>query len=472
MQLKDVLNTVEGLDALIKRLPLSGGRVVDFLLNSCFLTQKDAIERIYDQIQAVQKLMDKAASRIPWLHLSHQFSRVKDIRRTLENLSLAFTLDEIQLFEIKQYVFTLGGISELLQKLGFDLIPLPELREVREILDPDSNGIAAFYLYDSYSPALSAARKRLQQLKAKEIDSPQEQEALTAAYSRMEEASKAVLRMLSEKLQPHAAELMQSFEQVARIEILFAKAVWAREAGFCRPSFASELEIRGMFHPIMAERLREENKTWQAVDIRLEPGPCLMTGANMSGKTVILKTLSLIQHLAQFGFFVPARTAVLPVFNRIMFSIGDRQDDMRGLSSYAAEILEINDIILTGDKDPDILVLIDEPAKTTNPSEGKALVNALLARFSRNRIMALISTHYSGLDTSRCRCLRVKGFEKPRDGAPLKPENIRDYIDYSLVEDNRDHVPMEALRIAGLLGVDPDFIASAGDYLNKQSNGV
>jgi DNA mismatch repair protein MutS2 len=62
-----------------------------------------------------------------------------------------------------------------------------------------------------------------------------------------------------------------------------------------------------LFNPEVAEALRLKNKKYQPVDINLTDGPALITGANMGGKTVLLKSVALAQYMFQYGFFVPAR---------------------------------------------------------------------------------------------------------------------------------------------------------------------
>ncbi len=95
-----------------------------------------------------------------------------------------------------------------------------------------------------------------------------------------------------------------------------------------------------------------------------------------------------------------------------MTGIGDEQSELNGLSSFAAEMLNIQAIIAEARAGKKMLVLIDEPARTTNPHEGLAIANALIDLLELLKVRALITTHYSGLKTS-CRKLRVKGLNIP-----------------------------------------------------------
>ena len=185
----------------------------------------------------------------------------------------------------------------------------------------------------------------------------------------------------------------------------------------------------------------------------------------MAGKTVLLKSVGTAQIMAQCGMYVPASKAIVKLVEGVVTSIGDDQDEMNGLSSYAAEIIKISDIIDTC-RHHEMLVLIDEPARTTNPVEGKALVQAIIKILNTMDSTTLVTTHYSQLGTE-CRRLRVKGFVENLSDLPLNPRNINRFIDYSLTEDSSDDVPHEALRIASILQCNPEMIVLAQKNINS-----
>ena len=185
----------------------------------------------------------------------------------------------------------------------------------------------------------------------------------------------------------------------------------------------------------------------------------------MAGKTVLLKTVGIAQMMAQFGFFVPAATAETTLFDDVVFCIGDEQNEMNGLSSFASEIIKISDTVSRAASER-LLILIDEPARTTNPIEGKAIVQSVATLLEKRPSTTLITTHYSqlGLD---CRRLRVKGFVEDMADIPLSPENINRFMDYSLLPDNSDEVPQEALRIATILGCNNELLETAKGLLER-----
>ena len=173
----------------------------------------------------------------------------------------------------------------------------------------------------------------------------------------------------------------------------------------------------------------------------------------MGGKTVVLKTLTLCQYLFQFGFGIPATSAHLDVKSHIFFCIGDEQSVEKGLSSFAAEMKNIDAVIKASRNERKLLALIDEPARTTNPTEGAALVAALLKVLADADMSLLLTTHYD-IEPGDARCLRVKGFDNG-------------VMNYSLVEVHDGEVPHEALNIAQALDIDPQWISLARDIINK-----
>ena len=253
---------------------------------------------------------------------------------------------------------------------------------------------------------------------------------------------------------------------MAYTDLLFAKATLTCKWNLCRPTFDTGCShIKSLWNPRLRHRNEELKLRYQPVDIDLQNGVCLVTGANMAGKTVLLKTVGTAQMLAQFGFFVPAAEAQLMLYDDIVFCIGDEQNEMNGLSSFASEIIKISDTVTRAATER-LLILIDEPARTTNPVEGKAIVQAVATLLDGCQSTTLITTHYSQLGLS-CRRLRVRGFVEEMADVPLSPENINRFMDYSLLPDDSDEVPQEALRIAAILKCNTRLLESARSFLRN-----
>jgi DNA mismatch repair ATPase MutS len=332
---------------------------------------------------------------------------------------------------------------------------MPDLDEVFAMLDPDRTGVVNFYIYDSYDPRLAPLRRELKALQEHDGDAAR----IGALLAEQDDIQQEVCSLLSDMLARYSQPLATTLEQMAYTDFLLAKAELSIRWELTQPEIGDAIEYKGLINPRLKERNEKQNLRYQPVDITLQPGVCLITGANMAGKTVLLKSVGTAQMMAQLGMYVPASKAIVRLLEGIVTSIGDDQDEMNGLSSYAAEIIKISDILRTC-RSHEMLVLIDEPARTTNPVEGKALVQSIIKILNTLNSFTLITTHYSQLGAD-CRRLRVKGFVEDMSDLPLNPQNINRFIDYSLTEDNSDDVPHEALRIATILNCDPEMIALA-----------
>ena len=462
MKVKDLIKQDAGFQYVIDNMELMSSAGRRRMLNTEFCADatvlRDEWHRTECAIQAVREYKYKK----PYIELRHCLMQLHDLQGTLAGLASHTTLNEVEMFEIKtlaQLTHTASGA--LVDLTMADLLPLPDIGEVFDMLDPDHTGIANFYIYDSYDSRLAPLRRELQGLQSKGDDPARIGELLAL----QNEIQNEVCVRLSDRLAPWTDTLSTALEQMAYIDYLFAKAELAIEWELTCPALGDKIEYTSLVNPRLKARNEKMHLRYQPVDVTLYPGVCLITGANMAGKTVLLKSVGTAQSMAQCGMYVPAGKAVIRLVEGIVTSIGDEQDEMNGLSSYAAEIINISDI-LRQCRTHEMLALIDEPARTTNPVEGKALVQAIIKILNGMGSTTLITTHYSGLG-STCRRLRVRGFVEGMADMPLTPQNINRFIDYSLTEDNRDDVPHEALRIASILGCDEQMIDLAKKNINQ-----
>ena len=327
--------------------------------------------------------------------------------------------------------------------------PLEEMGEVVACLDPEHTHIPHFYIYSAYDPELAKWRERIQN-----AQSVQEAEQFRFQAQKVEDKVRA---HLTEQLRPWGEAIARNLDTLAHLDLILAKVRLASDWHCCRPEVTDRTELVQLSNPEVAAALAEKGRRFQPIDIHFGRETILVTGANMAGKSVLLKTLALTQYLFQFGFYVPAQRASLCVVEEIITSIGDRQSELSGLSSFAVEILTIDKIIQEGRAGKRVLALVDELARTTNPEEGKVLVGNFIRLTTQLGITALVTTHYGGIEAS-CRRLRVKGLQL-KEGQVVTTGNISDFMDYALVETDADEVPMEAFTIARLFGVDDELLA-------------
>ncbi len=428
---------------MLDQLELQSGFARRWLLNSPMMTSSEDIAASYAVLQ-------RFADFVNWVEplfintLNHKLCGLKDIRTTIKNLYNHAVLDDIELFEVKHLALLASDVNKLLDEHDMaDVVVIPSLDKVIAILDPDGLKIATFYIYDSYCAQLKDLRSQMRQ-------HPEQQEDLLIQASELEDD---VRQDLSRQLHPFAAAIEQAQLALAQIDVDLAKAIQMKQMGLAFPMLSDDGSTRyqAMFHPQVKAALADRGREFQPVDISYGEQPTLITGANMGGKTVVLKTLTLCQLLFQFGFGIPAASARIAVKDEIYFCIGDEQSVEKGLSSFAAEMQNIDAVIKASRENRKLLALIDEPARTTNPTEGAALVTALLQVLANKDISLVMTTHYD-IEPGKARCLRVKGFE---NGS----------MDYQLVEVQDGEVPHEALNIAQSLGIDSEWITTARNLL-------
>ena len=447
MLLKNVIESPCGLRFMLDELELQSGFARRWLLDSEMMNDEHEIATSYDVLRC---FVDFVSSIEPsFLNtLLFRLQGVKDIRTTIKNLRQSSTLDDIELFEVKHLAILSTEVAKLLKSHNLNkAVSIPSLEEVITILDPDGMKIASFYIYDSYCEQLKDLRIEMRK-------HPEQQDQLLVEAAEIEEEVRADL---TGQLRVHVDDIERTLIALANVDINVAKARQVIDMQLCFPEVSCDDTscYSAMFHPQVRDALHRAGKKFQPVDISFAHTPTIITGANMGGKTVVLKTLTLCQFLFQFGFGIPAEEAKIAIKDDIMFCIGDEQSIEKGLSSFAAEMKNIDAVIKASRENRRLLALIDEPARTTNPTEGTALVQALLKVLAPRHMSLVMTTHYD-IEPGAARCLRVKGF----DGGSMN---------YSLVEVEDGEVPHEALNIAMSLGIDQEWISLARGELNISS---
>ncbi len=375
-----------------------------------WMTDRKEIEQEYDATMAVD-----TSDRV-----KHILCSVQDIRGTLTRLASSEVMDDIQLFEIKHLARAAHEIG------GYDV------DDVLKLLDPNSENVDTFYIYDIYDERLAELRKRYR------TDSDAE------TLAKVMEVEDEVRQRLSARLQSYSIELLDILENIGLLDFRIGKRELSEREGLSRPVITND---RWSYKSLVNLEVRETiDERYQPIDMDFGMSPTLVTGMNMGGKTVLLKALGMAQEMLQHGFFVPADVAQMCLVDNVMYSIDDNQSASDGLSSFAAEMLGIDGIIKAISAHNRTLVLIDELARTTNPAEGRMIVSRVVDILCKAGVPSFVTTHYDGID-GEIRRLRVRGLKESYEG------DWREAIDYSLVVTDKDEVPHEAMRVARALGI-------------------
>ena len=209
-----------------------------------------------------------------------------------------------------------------------------------------------------------------------------------------------ILFEFTEFLRPYIPDLLTSAKYLGEIDFIMAKAQVALDfiAGMPVISDNGELNLRKARHPLLERALRKEKKEIVPLTATLTPQKhiLLISGPNAGGKSVCLKTVGLLQYMFQWGMLIPTSEASeLPVFDRIMVSIGDDQSIDNDLSTYSSFLADMKTML--GAADSRTLVLIDEFGSGTEPAAGGAIAEAILSEFDKRGVYGVITTHYTNL---------------------------------------------------------------------------
>ncbi len=416
--------------------------------------------------------------------------KIKDIRNTVKRIEKVETLDEVELYEIKYVAMLLEELKSVLQgmTLAIDKIKLHSLEEVIDILDPTKKRMSTFYIYEEYSEKLSEIRK-LKDNKEKEIFSCDDEEKIEELKQERlnivieeEKEELAIRRNLTSKLTSFSKEIAHNLKIVGVLDLLMAKAYIAIKYNCVKPNILNEMNIKivDSINPEIESILKKKGKKFSPVNIELKGGTTVITGANMGGKSVALKTIVLNLFLGQMGFFVFAKEASYPILDFIHFVSDDMQSISKGLSTFGAEIIKLKEVVECV-KRADGFVALDEFARGTNPKEGFFLVKSLANYLQKFNTASIISTHYDGVVEESMVHYQVVGlknidFNKLKYKIDLNKthsvEIIQENMEYKLERVSKaNQVPKDALNIAMLLGLESDIVDIAKIYYQEEYNG-
>lgn len=227
-----------------------------------------------------------------------------------------------------------------------------------------------------------------------------------------------ILCELSQKLMPYTNSLHQNHYVLARLDVVNAKALYANEIKATEPIIdrQNHVALWKAWHPL----LDREKAVANDIILGEEYQAIVITGPNTGGKTILLKTVGVIQLMAQMGLYIPAgENSRVGIFTEIFADIGDEQSIEQNLSTFSSHMSNIVSILKKiNDKS---LLLIDEIGSGTDPQEGSSLAIAILDYIASKQSYVIASTHYPEL--------KAYGYDRPKtinasmefDGDTLQP---------------------------------------------------
>ncbi len=209
-----------------------------------------------------------------------------------------------------------------------------------------------------------------------------------------------ILTEFTDYIRPYLPDLLQSYDYLAQIDFIRAKAKFALQINAIKPAFENRLIIDWVhaIHPLLYLSLKKQNRKVVPLDIELneENRILVISGPNAGGKSVCLKTVGLLQYMLQCGMLIPVReNSTVGIFQDIFIDIGDEQSIENDLSTYSSHLQNMKFFVKNCNKNT--LLLIDEFGGGTEPQIGAAIAESLLDRFNRQQSFGVITTHYQNL---------------------------------------------------------------------------
>lgn len=433
--------------------------------------ERDKLQQEFTAIEKIKYSMGKNPDKFN--KIRNVFCNIKDIRNTIKRCTNDEILDQVEIYEIKYLAILLENIREIYETLNIETegIYFCKLNTVVEILDPEKRKLSTFYIYNSYSKNLTFIREKKKKLEEQIYLSKEDKEIEILKKERMQwvikEGEEEILirTRLCKKLKEHISTLLNNIEAVGRLDFLMGKVL----IGGHTPEISgnNKIYLKNAYNPMVVDILEEKEKIFTPISIQLKSGTTIITGANMGGKSVAIKTIVLNLMLCTYGFNVFCEEAEIPILGFIEYVSEDMESISKGLSSFGGEVLKIKEVIKLA-KAGHGFIALDEFARDTNPQEGSGLVKAVSMYLNTLSSFTLITTHYDGIveeDMEHYQVIGLKNvnFNMLKSKINLNNSNaveiIQKEMEYGIEKKSKySEVPKDALNICRLLGLDEEII--------------
>lgn len=482
------------------------------------------------RIAAVAQRVD--AARLDALRAA--FREAPDAQGAISRASLGDALADANFLELQRICDTILRVDSLLADAGVNASSNESIRDLARALERGRSGKSGFYLADAFADSLADSRRVLATLQSEydelrahaaakvagalgrddvgsaefivmradfdgvlppgvrvvreaptyrlcELDADDANQAALARRERaaadVAQAEEAARLQLSQLVRSHVEAIQSAMHAFGELDVLVAAARFTQRYDCTAARIANEpiLEFENARYLPFVDVLEREGRAFQPLDLELRD-VAVLTGPNMGGKTVALRTCAFIALCVSLGLPVPAKNARVALFDDVAWlGIGaDNADAGNGtdapgglLSSFATEVVALREILARSAQRR--LVLVDEFARTTTPSEGRALLLALLTRLQSLGACALVATHLGGVaEASGVKHFAVRGLRNIPHRSDVGDDvrgslhALATSMDYSIAEVHGAHDQhSDAIALAALLGLDDEFIEAA-----------
>ncbi|MGV8946455.1 MAG: MutS-related protein [Lutibacter sp.] len=529
MNIKETMQFVEFNKFYSEYVPLTPYGLLNKNKYTVF-SDKEILNNIYNSIEKTVHFINENSFKSA--KIENHFKRIA-LLNSLERRNF----DSSDIFLVKKLLVNFKGITKLLNETIKDDLQISfSSNELLDFLTPDGENKETFYLSSSYSKELGIVRKQisekdkalteikkerlhqiLEELKLdfrfrdfivvpenvvnsfntelvfKEVydktsllvkpilpkeffEIHKEKESLLEEEHLLEQNA---LKIISEKILAEKELLKNYINKIEFLDTLFAKARLAIRYQMTKPVLDKKGEnieiINGQYLPL-ANKCVEMGTVYTPLNAKFDTKTIVITGSNMGGKTILLKTIGFMQVLTQMGFWVPAKKFKSLVFKNISYIGEDLSEKVEGLSSFGFEIYNLTKAIK--DLDSNTLLLIDEFAKTTNSIEAKAIIGAMLKSFSqKEKVSSFVSTHFMELpEFDKVSFYKMKGLDYSAYQKYYNKEKqyslreriklINTFMQYEIIKTSSKDRTYDAIKIADILGLNDEIIGYTKAYLS------
>jgi len=436
-------------------------------------------ESLHCELQNVEKTLSAMQNlNQEYSKIEQTLKQVKDIRTSIRQIGEE--LSEVDLFEIKRFLLQLSEITPLFEKINqvanYHSITIKDAASALELLDPEGTKVATFHISNRHFPALAATRAEKKETERKLRENPTDEEKVeltlrrTNLVAQEQDEEFTALKILSKKLKPWRKLLLETTDAIGRLDLVMQKAKLAAAYNTCMPKVeGATICFKEMTNPYVASMLTQHGSAFTPLSFELHKGTTVITGANMGGKSVALKTLALNILLIHCGFYPFASEARCSLLSTMHLVSDDLEATDRGLSSFGGEIVQLGKILREIDKG-NALILLDEFARGTNPTEGGAIARGVCEYMNIQDAYTVMATHYEGVAALANTHYQVVGLSKINQDTELTNELanvpinervavIANYMDYGLIRVSAEKtLPMDAINICKMLGLEEEII--------------
>ena len=394
--LKKSLNQVYDIERLIGRVCYGNLNARDLLQLNSSLKALPTVKKILEEIKYDKELeifddlvslLDSSLNEEPPISLKEGNLIKKGYNSELDELRDLSSGSKDFLLELEQKEKERTGIKNL--KVGYNKV----FGYYIEISKGQCNLVKEEFGYDRRQTLSNCERFTTKELKEKEsIILGAEEKIINLEYQ--------LFMQIREVVKRYVVPLQKCANVLAEVDMLSSLSFVSDTYHFVKPvlSNKNEIKIVESRHPVVEEVMAKKNEKYVANDILMDQDTSilLITGPNMAGKSTYMRQLAITVIMAQIGSFVPAKSCVIPIFDKIFTRIGASDDLVSGESTFMVEMKEANMAISRATKNS--LILFDELGRGTATYDGMSLAQAILEYIHDNiGAKTLFSTHYHEL---------------------------------------------------------------------------